>query len=56
MSYFRVIILVELFNTTFLYKINLGGTEVLSVEFNKIPLLLFFANLVTVPHRHSVHP
>ena len=33
-SDFRVIILVEYFNTTCLYEKNLGGTEVLSVEFN----------------------
>ena len=54
-SDFRVIILVGLFNTTFLYGMNLGGTGALYVQFNKIFLLLFVATFVTVPHCHSVH-
>ena len=38
-SAFRVVILMDLFNTVCLYEINLGGTKVLSVHFNKIFLL-----------------
>ena len=55
-SDFRVVILMDLFNTICLYEINLGGTKVVSVHFNKIFLLLFVATFGTVPHRHSVHP
>ena len=53
---FRVIVLLDLFNTTCLYDIILGGTKLLSVDFNKIFLLLFVATFVTLSHRHSVHP
>ena len=55
-SDFRVIVLVELFNTVRLYVMNMGGNEVPSVEFNKILLFLFVATFGTVPHRNSVHP
>ena len=53
---FTVIVLLDLFHTACLYDIILGGTKLLSVDFNKIFLLLFVATFVTVPHRHSVHP
>ena len=56
MSVFRVIILVELFSNAYLYDKKCGGTEVLSVEFNKIFIFLSVANFGTVPHRHLVHP
>ena len=51
-----MIIFVGFFSTVCLYEINLGGTKVMSINFNKIFLLLFVATLDTVPHRHSVHP
>ena len=44
-----------LFNTVCLYYINLGGTKLLSIYFNKKILLLFVATFGTVPHHHSVH-
>ena len=56
MSDFGGIIFVELFNTKYVYDMNLGGTEVLSVKFNKTFLLLFVANFGTVPQRHYMHP
>ena len=55
MSDFRVTILVDLFNTACLYDMNLGGTEVLSVDLNKKFLLLFVATFGTIPHCNSVH-
>ena len=55
-SNFKVIILVNLMSNACLYELNLCGTEVLLVEFNKIFLLLFVDTICTVPHRHSVHP
>ena len=54
-SNFRLIVLVGLFSTACLYVINLGGTEVLSIEFNKT-FLSFVSAFGTVPHRHFVHP
>ena len=38
-----------------LYELNLGGTELILVEFNKIFILLFVATIGTVPNCHSVH-
>ena len=55
-SALRIISLRDLFNSAWLYDIRLGGTKVLSVDFNKIFVFLFVATFVTVPHRHSVHP
>ena len=55
-SDFRMIILLELFNTSCLVDINLGGTKVLSINFNKIFLLIFVATFGTIKHHHSVHP
>ena len=54
-SAFRIISLMELFSTTCLYDMNLGAAEVISVEFNKIFLLIFFDTFGIVPHRHSLH-
>ena len=48
MSYLKVIVLVEFLSNSCLYELNLGGTEVISVEINKISLLLFVAALGTV--------
>ena len=47
--------LVGFFNTACLYNIRLGGTKVVSINFNEIFLVLFIANLGTSLHRHSVH-
>ena len=51
-----MIALQYLFNTACLYDIRLRRTKVLSVNFNKIFLLLFVATFGTVPHCHYVHP
>ena len=51
-SSLRVIVLVDFLSNACLYELNLGFTEVLSVELNKIFLLLFVATLGTVPHCH----
>ena len=56
MSDSRVVILVELFSTTCLYGMNLGGTKVLSVDFNEIFLLLFVVTFGNFPHHHSLYP
>ena len=56
MSDLRMIVLQDFFNTTCFYDIVLGGTKVLSIDFNKILLLLFVANFDTFPYRHSVNP
>ena len=53
-SALRVIILVDLFSNACLHELNLVATEVLSVDFNKIFLLLFVSTLGT--KSHSVHP
>ena len=55
-SALMVIILVEFLSNACLYELNLGVTEVLSVEFNKIFLLIFVAILGNVPHRNYVNP
>ena len=55
-SALKLIILVNFLSNAYLYELNLGGTEVLLVELNKIFLLLFVATIGTVPHHHSVHP
>ena len=55
MSDFKIIILVDFFCTACLYDINLGGTEVLFVFFNKKIILLFVATFGTVPHCHYVN-
>ena len=52
----RVISFQDLFNYACLYDIRLGGTKLMSVDFNKIFLLLFVAIFGTVPYRRSVHP
>ena len=54
-SSLRVIVLVDFLSNACLYELNLGFTEVLSVELNKIFLLLFVATIGTVTNRHSVH-
>ena len=54
-SALSMIVLQDLFNTTCLYDMNLGAAEVISVEFNKIFLLIFFDTFGIVPHRHSLH-
>ena len=56
MQSLRVIALQDLFDTACLYDIILSGNKLLSVDFNKIFLLLFVATFGTVPCRHSVHP
>ena len=55
-SYLRMIDLWYFFNTACLYIIRLGGTKVLSVDLNKIFLLLFVDTFGTAPNRHSMHP
>ena len=55
-SALSMIVLQDLFNTTCLYDIIFCGTKVLSVDFNKLFLLLFVNNFGTAPHRHSIHP
>ena len=55
-SYLRVIALMVFLSNACLYKFKLDGTGVLSVEFNKIFLLLFVTALGTVPHRNYLHP
>ena len=54
MSALRVIVLIELLSNACFYVLNLGGTKVLSVESNKIFLLLFVVTLGTVPHHTSM--
>ena len=54
-SSFRVIVLVELLSNACLYELNLGGTGVLSIEFNEIFLLLLFTTLGTLPQSHYGH-
>ena len=54
-SAFRLIILVDCLITTLLQELNLVGSEVISVELNKIFLLLCVATFGTVPHHNSVH-
>ena len=56
MSYLRIITLRDLFDTAYLYDIRLGGTKVLSVDFNKMFLLIFVSTFGTIPHRNSMHP
>ena len=56
MLYFKLIVFMNLLINAFLNELNLGGIEVISVEFNKKSLLFFVAAVGTVPHRHAVHP
>ena len=55
-SALKIIILAVFMSNACLYELNLGVTEVLFVEFSKIFLFLFSANIGTVPHRHYMHP
>ena len=55
-SYLRMIALRDLFDTTCVYDIKLGGTKVLSIYFNKLFILLLFSTFGNAPRHHSVHP
>ena len=54
-SALRMIGFQYLFNTACLNEIRLGGTKVLTLDFNKTFLVLFISNFSNTPHCNSVH-